>query len=596
MSNQPINSSLAHDDRAVAPVIGVVILFGFLILALSLYQVEVVPQQNAEVEFQQFEETRNDLVELRAGILQAGSIDQPQYQTVQLGTTYPTRVFMINPPPPAGTIRTTDAYPITIAYESNGTVIETIPTRFIQYRPGYRELDQPPTWYDASVLYLDARQEGGEIAVIEDQALVDGGEVQITALQNELRRSDTGRVTVELRPAESVTGDIPEGNLSVTVPTQLSGEEYWDGADIPTEHNITNDTNNDGVHNLTLETTASNLTIDTVGVQEGPEEPTQNDNALVGGGAGDGNTGSDGDDGGSDPLPNSAVAFNDEDGDGVYDDGEQTYTKSETTQLDTSIDLVIEKDIISDNIDIGTQSVQLKNGARLDTNKELKLDVSGRIDIVSGTLASDDKVTLKSGSSGIDAQDATLEGEKEMKITADGGDINLTGANADSNKKITLAASGRIDAQDAALESEKEMKITANDGGIDLTGANVDSNDKITLIASGRIDAKDATLESAKEMKITANSGDINTRGGILISNKMMIVTSSADIDVRDTELQAEDRIEASPASSGTLFVNDNGGTRADGGTYIEDKTGGESEISLQQGSVDGTPEKGSVV
>jgi len=109
-------------------------------------------------------------------------------------------------------------------------VIETIPTRFIEYRPGYNELDRSPTWYDASVLYLDARNDEGGIAVIEDQALVDGGEVQITALQNEFRRSGTGQVTLELRPAESVTGDIPEDDLIITVPTRLS-EDDWGSQD-----------------------------------------------------------------------------------------------------------------------------------------------------------------------------------------------------------------------------------------------------------------------------------------------------------------------------------------------------------------------------
>lgn len=257
-----------------------------------MYQAQIVPQQNAEVEFEHFEQAQNDLVDLRAGILQAGSTDQPQYQTVQLGTTYPTRVFAINPPSPAGTIRTTDSFPITIAYASNDTVIKTIPTRFIQYRPGYNELDQSPTWYDASVLYFDARGEGGGIAVTEDQALVDGREVQITALQNEFRQSGTGRVTLELRPAESVTREFPEGDLTVTVPTRLSGEEYWDGTDIPSHvYSVTDDANEDGVYNLTIETTATNLTVDTVGVQEAPEDPAQNDDARIGGSDGDGNKG-----------------------------------------------------------------------------------------------------------------------------------------------------------------------------------------------------------------------------------------------------------------------------------------------------------------
>ncbi|MFC7188138.1 hypothetical protein [Halorubrum yunnanense] len=290
MSNQSI-ASVTDDDRAVAPVIGVVILFGFLILSLSVYQVSVVPQENAEVEFQHIGEVRSDLVQLRAGILQAGSIDQPQYQTVQLGTSYPTRVFAINPPSPAGTIRTVEAPPITISNESGtpeGTI--TIPTRFIQYRPGYNELDQTPTWYDASVLYVDARSEGDGIAVIEDQALVDGRDVQITAVQREFQRSGTGRVTLELRPAQNVTGEIPTGDLTVTIPTRLN-ESDWESktdlTDSPVEVDVTDtgddvDIDNSNIYNLTLNTNANNLTVDTVGVQEDPEDPTQNDNARIG--------------------------------------------------------------------------------------------------------------------------------------------------------------------------------------------------------------------------------------------------------------------------------------------------------------------------
>jgi len=292
MNAQSGSTSVIDDNRAVSSVIGVVILFGFLILALSLYQVEVVPQQNAETEFQHSGEVRNDLVELRAGILQAGSIDQPQYQTVQLGTAYSTRTFTINPPSPAGTIRTTDPYPITISNNSGtpeGTI--TIPTRFIEYQPGYNELDRSSTWYDASVLYLDARDNGGGIAVIEDQALVDNGEVQITALQNEFRRSGTSQVTLELRPAENVSGDIPEGDLTVTVPTRLSEDDWEAKTDLPTDSDVYvgvtdtgNDINNRNIYNLTLNTTTNNLTVDTVGVQEAPEAPTQNDAARIGGG------------------------------------------------------------------------------------------------------------------------------------------------------------------------------------------------------------------------------------------------------------------------------------------------------------------------
>jgi hypothetical protein len=315
MSPQPDSTSIRDDDRAVSTVIGAVILFGFLIVTLSVYQAQVVPQENAQTEFQHSEEVRSDLIELRAGILQAGSLDQPQYQTVQLGTTYSPRTFAVNPTAPTGIIRTSTSYPITIRYASNGTVIETIPTRFIEYRPGYNELPRSPTWYDASVLYLDARDNGGGIAVIEDQTLVEGGEVQITAIQNEFRRSGTGRVTIELRPAESVTGDIPEGDLTVTIPTRLSEDDWESKTDLPTGSDVFVDVtdtgaeiNNKKIYNLTLSTTANDLTIDTVGVQEAPEAPTQNNKAQIGNSNDDGGDGGNGGGGGGGSV-NADVAF-----------------------------------------------------------------------------------------------------------------------------------------------------------------------------------------------------------------------------------------------------------------------------------------------
>lgn len=272
----------SRDRRGQSVVVGTVILFGFLILALSLYQVQVVPQQNGQVEFQHFEEVENDLVDLRAGILQAASTDQPQYRTIQLGTSYSTRLFGINPPQPGGTIRTSEPYNITITPESGDPI--NVSTRFVEYRPGYNELDRLPTWYDASVLYLDGRDQGDGLAVIEDQALVEDGEVRIVAVQNEFRRSGTGKVTMALLPSDNVTKNIPAGNLTVSVPTRLNESEWETQTDLPTTSDVyggvSADPNEEGVYRLTLDTTAENLTVDSVGLGAGPEDAAQNANAA----------------------------------------------------------------------------------------------------------------------------------------------------------------------------------------------------------------------------------------------------------------------------------------------------------------------------
>ena len=354
----------SRDRRGQSVVIGTVILFGFLILALSLYQVQVVPQQNGQVEFQHFEEVRNDLVELRAGILQAGSTDQPQYQTVRLGTSYSTRLFAINPPAPAGTIRTTESYPITIAYATNDTVIETIPTRFLQYQPGYNELDQSPTWYDASVLYVDARDRGSGIAVIEDQELVtDDGKVQVVALQNEFRRSGTSRVTLEFRPTENIT-NLPDGQLSVTIPTRLSGDDWKNKTDIPTGSSVyggvTDDANGDGVYNLTLNTTTANLTVDTVGVGEAPGEPTQNDDAAAGGGGDVGAGGGDGGAGGTNDPQVDRFDVTDQSGNQAKFDVTWEVSDGENNLDTVTVELIDQsgtiEDSVTNNVNGGTAS------------------------------------------------------------------------------------------------------------------------------------------------------------------------------------------------------------------------------------------------
>ncbi|PAU83062.1 PKD domain-containing protein [Halorubrum salipaludis] len=158
---------------------------------------------------------------------------------------------------------------------SNETTNVTIPSRFIQYRPGYNEISRSPTWYDNSVLYLDERDGGGNIAIVEDQNLVDNGTVRITLLQNDFRRSGTGRVNVDLYPTDSGSAEaLPTGTLNVTLPTRLNGTEYWDDAigDESVYTGVDDDSYATGVHALTLRTDSDDVRVNTVGIEETPKE------------------------------------------------------------------------------------------------------------------------------------------------------------------------------------------------------------------------------------------------------------------------------------------------------------------------------------
>lgn len=219
-----IDTLFTEDTRAVAPLIGFILLFGIGVLALSGYQAVQVPQQNAETEFQHYEEVQNDLTVVRNAISRAGQQQERQFESVRLGTAYRERIVALNPPAPTGTLRTSDAYNINID-QVNGGESRVVETRFLQYRNGYNELDIAPIYYDNSVLYLN-QTDNGERVFFEDQNLVtDDGNITITALQREFSASSTGRVTLELYPTRTGKA-LPTGELNITLPTRLP-EDYW---------------------------------------------------------------------------------------------------------------------------------------------------------------------------------------------------------------------------------------------------------------------------------------------------------------------------------------------------------------------------------
>jgi hypothetical protein len=251
-------------------------LFAFTVILISMNQAYIVPQENSEIEFQHFQDTRSDMVSVQNSVLTAGKADVSQYPTVQLGTNYPPRIFAVNPPPASGTLRTSEAYDIVITNESD---TERISTRFIQYRPGYNELEVGPTWYENSILYLGETPRGGRV-IYEDQQLVTGGNtLRITALQNEFDQSGTGRATLELYPTEATTADeIPTGDLDITVPTRLTADEYWGAAmqDQPFYDEVNESYYPGAVYglNFSIDTTqeSNELQVNTVGIRSEPDE------------------------------------------------------------------------------------------------------------------------------------------------------------------------------------------------------------------------------------------------------------------------------------------------------------------------------------
>jgi FlaG/FlaF family flagellin (archaellin) len=218
-----------RDDRAVSGVIGAVLVLGFLVIFLSIYQASYVPAQNEGVEFDHSQQVQNDMLEVRNAILSADASGETTYSSIKLGTRYPVRVIGINPPPASGTLRTGPPEPVSIVDGGGAPVSNlcpstgTIQTRTLEYVSGYNEHQSAPTIvYENTVLYLNF---SGRSVLLTGQQLVQDDTITIRPLNTSLYEDGVKRI-----PVESVPGNVNDEevqNAEITVPTRLS-EDAWE--------------------------------------------------------------------------------------------------------------------------------------------------------------------------------------------------------------------------------------------------------------------------------------------------------------------------------------------------------------------------------
>jgi len=129
---------------------------------------------------------------------------------------------------------------------------------------------------------------------------------------------------------------------------------------------------------------------------------------------------------GSDSPPDDAVAWNDADGDGQYDEGEQTYSEDDLTGTGGK------------NIDLSGKSIQSTEPITVQANGNGDIDLSGtRID-AAGSI----EIRVRGEGSTLDLTDAELISGESITLTAKGGTIVLDGATCDPEASINGDTSG----------------------------------------------------------------------------------------------------------------------------------------------------------
>ena len=227
------------DNRAVAPVLGVILLFGIAAIGLSVWQTTVIPSQNADTEFKHYMDVQGDMSDLRQAHLETVNSGEPQAPTLKLGTAYTTRIIGVNPPNPSGTVRDEDigSFSLEGAPDSaSDSMITTVDvcgvnqpsTDRLRYDPSYNRLsdrDAPPVMYENTVIYRETAD--GEFLVEGDQLLIQGSTINILPVQTDLDR--TGRSTsIDLSSqGYLVEKDLEAGATpTIIVPTKIPASTW----------------------------------------------------------------------------------------------------------------------------------------------------------------------------------------------------------------------------------------------------------------------------------------------------------------------------------------------------------------------------------
>lgn len=227
-------------DRGVSEAVGFILVFGMLVIAFTVYQGIVVPDQNRQVEFQHNQEVQGQLQDLRNAIVTTAATGSGQAVSVTLGASYPRRALAQNLGVSGGAIQTADAsgagIRITNARAVDGEAADyldgtqlSFETASIRYTPVYTFYSNAPeTVYENTLLY---NQFDGANVTLTGQVLVDGRRITLIAVNGSLSAAERDTVSVGTEAISASSNRVAVRNTSdeqvnVTIPTRMSATRW----------------------------------------------------------------------------------------------------------------------------------------------------------------------------------------------------------------------------------------------------------------------------------------------------------------------------------------------------------------------------------
>jgi PKD repeat protein len=239
----PRNLSLG--ERAQSEVIGAVLVFALVLMVLTLVQVMAVPGANEQVEFKHSQAAQQDVEELGAAIGRVTTTGTGESVAIETGVYYPNRLFLLNPPPVAGSVRMSPADdPIGVLNAEavddetadywNGSTQE-FNTGLFRYQAGYNYYDAPPTaTIENGLLYHEFEEAGGVERLVRDEGnIIQGRQLTLVSLNGTFSQTSAESVTLRTSPLSAPTQRVSIGQADDTQPVQIQlptrlSEEQWE--------------------------------------------------------------------------------------------------------------------------------------------------------------------------------------------------------------------------------------------------------------------------------------------------------------------------------------------------------------------------------
>jgi len=229
------------DERGVSEVLGAILVFGILVVLLGIIQTQAVPAQNQEIEFKHNQEVQGDFVDFNEVTSDVASEGNPKSVKIQMGASYPSRLFFVNPPQPGGEIRTAGNESVSI-YNVNATdsntekyiddSMENLSTRRLEYDPTYNEYrNAPVTVLEYGAVYRDFENKN-ETIINDESELVRGNTISLTLLNGNLSKGQATALSLEAQatsaPARTVQveADRTADNITINIPTNLNVSDW----------------------------------------------------------------------------------------------------------------------------------------------------------------------------------------------------------------------------------------------------------------------------------------------------------------------------------------------------------------------------------